>query len=428
MFLSVDLGSTHFKAGIFDSELKLLGSGAHLLHHSYPEPGAVELSVEEVTSAFKGTIGKALLKSGIRPQLLKAVAITSQAQTSTIVDGRGNPKIPFISWQDERALSCCQQMKKTGQWQDFKNHASFGDLLPGLQVCILQHLLETEKNIIEKGDRLLLLPSYLVWLLSESYCIDNNLAAMSGLFSFKEADWWEDALVFFGLEARQLPQVSEIGTTAVETDERARSFGLREGIPIVLAGNDQTAGAYGAEIHRDRSLLITLGTAHAVYSVCQDMPDPSVEIVRGNYPYGYYYKMGADNCGGNVVNWAVRLLLSDLRHDVFFGLASKAPRGCNGLTFQPEIAARQGCWQNIGLHHTKADFARSVLESLAHRLETMVLTIRGQIENKRVVVAGGGSRHQLWLDILTQEIGTPVVRTEADPLLGAARMAREAIR
>lgn len=425
MYLSIDLGSTYFKAGVFDEHLKLRGAGQHSLRYSYPGPGAVEISIDEIETGFKSCIKEALDAAGLKnPASLKGISITSQAQTFTVVDRKGNPRMSFISWQDARAAEVCEKMKSGLPWRHFKDDSSFGILLPGLQVCILHYILETGKIDIEKEDKLILLPSYLVWLLSGNYCIDNNMAGMSGFFSFKTNTWWNDALSFFTLEKSQLPDVCNIGSICVRTDARALAFGLCENIPIILAGNDQTAGAYGAEIHLNRTVLITLGTAHVVYAVCESMPRPLEKIIRGNYPGGYYYKMAADSCGGNIVDWGVRFLFGEMSRDDFFHLASQSPGGCKGLLFQPDIIGAQGSWRNIGICHTKADFARSILESLARRINKMIHIVKTETKTIALLAAGGGSRQQLWLDILSRETGLPVKRTEADPLIGAAMMAR----
>jgi sugar (pentulose or hexulose) kinase len=49
----------------------------------------------------------------------------------------------------------------------------------------------------------------------------------------------------------------------------------------------------------------------------------------------------------------------------------------------------------------------------------------GQLHGVRV--AGGGARSALWRSILAEQLGIPVVRTDATPLTGAARLAADAM-
>jgi sugar (pentulose or hexulose) kinase len=93
--------------------------------------------------------------------------------------------------------------------------------------------------------------------------------------------------------------------------------------------------------------------------------------------------------------------------------------------FDAAVASGQGGWTNMGLHHTRSDLARSVLEALSRRMadlvERLALTLKGRV----VLAAGGGSLRPLWRKIVSDSLGVTLVRTKANPLLGAARMARE---
>ncbi len=65
---------------------------------------------------------------------------------------------------------------------------------------------------------------------------------MSALFSLELNDWWPAALAAAGVAPAQMPQVVSIGASAGLTTAKAAAFGLPAGIPVILAGNDQTAG------------------------------------------------------------------------------------------------------------------------------------------------------------------------------------------
>lgn len=412
MILAIDLGSTSFKAAIFDRRLRLIGQGRHRLIHHYGAGGSVEIEIDVVHAALRG----ALSSAGMPGQRIEVMSITSQAQTFTLVDQQGRPHMPFVSWQDGRAVSASNDLKRILKL--FGDHSSFGEIIPGLQMCQLRR--------VRPGRRFMALnlPSYVLRLLTGESVTDNNIAAMSGLYSLREKGWWPAALRACHLGERQLPRVIDIGQVAAMTTKAARRFGIPEGIPVVLAGNDQTAGGYAAQLENHNSLLLTLGTAHVVYACLQRMPLPRPELIRGPYPGGLFYRMGADNCGGNVVNWAKTVLAGCEKDQDFFKMAAKSPTGSRGLVFEASLDAGAGCWRNLGLHHTPGDMAHSILESLSRRLAGMVRQIGYSARGGRVLAAGGGSKQGLWRRLLEMELGVPLVVTKADPLLGAARMAR----
>lgn len=382
MILAIDLGSTSFKAGLFDARLNLVRSNSSSLKYRHAAGGHVELPVAVVDAALQK------IMTGMRGY--KVIAITSQAQTFTTLDRRGRPTRPFVSWQDSRAQSF--------RLPNFPEHCSFAEMLPALQVAQLHHAPARRDETVVK------LPSYAVRLWTGETVTDDNLAAMSGLYSLKLGHWWPAALRACRLNESQLPRVVPVGAIAAHTPE---------GIPVVLAGNDQTAGAYATRLHENGATLITLGTAQVVYRCVKKLP--AAGLIRGPYPGGRFYEMAAEN-GANVTNWAETVLTGCETHDKFFACAAESPAGCHGAVFA------DGAWRNLGLHHTSADLARAVLEGLCRRMSQMVRQVGGQ----HVLVAGGGGGHPIWRQILSRELGMKLTRTTADPLLGAARMGSEA--
>ena len=423
MILALDLGSTRFKAGVFDRALALRGAGSSPLQHDHAPGGRVELDAEHVTSAIRQAIRGAIREAGVPPEAIRALAVTSQAQTFTVVDEAGTVKTPFISWQDTRAEDAYQSLRKDPALADFGEHSSFGEVLDVLQICQIKQMQTASSGMISARDRVLNLPTYFVHSCTGEAIIDDNLAAMSGLYSLVLKDWWPSALQACRLSREQLPKLIPVGSVGSHTNRDAREFGLPHGIPVILAGNDQTAGAFGAELHRREALLITLGTAQVAYACTKVVVASAPALVRGPYPGRLHYRMAADACGGGLINWA-RTILSGCETDAaFFAQVNSAEPGCRGLVFDAELPAGRGAWHHIALHHTPAQFARSIVESLVKRMGAMVQRLNVERPGDEILVAGGGSRSATWVELLSEELGVPLTVTEADPLRGAARMA-----
>jgi len=427
MILAVDCGSTSFKAAVVDRRLKVLGAGSARLVYHYAGGGRVELDVDGVSAAFRLAVTSALRAAGVKAAALQTLALTSQAQTFTVLDTHGRARMRFISWQDQRAGAACAALQKTPSLSDLAAHSSFGAPLAALQICQIKHLQRTRPGFIRPADLILKLPAYLVRRLTGEPVLDDNLAAMSGLYSLVLRDWWPAALEACRIRREQLPRVIPVGGVAAFTAAGARKLGLPEGIPVVLAGNDQTAGAYGAQLDRNNAMLLTLGTAHVGYVCLRRMPAPHAALVRGPYPGGRAYRLAVDGCGGNIINWAQTVLAGCDTDERFFAEAAKSERGCQGLVFEPALDSGTGVWRNIGLHHTAADFARSVIEALSRRLAAMVKTLGVNPRRQTVLAAGGGSQSALFVRTVSEALGAPIHVTTAGPFRGAARMAAEAI-
>ena len=285
MILAIDLGSTSFKAAVFDRELQRLGAGACDLSYLHPTDDASELAVDVVHDSLTAAVADAMVGAGD----ISAIGITAQAQTFTVCDADGRAKRPFISWLDGRATDAAVALAADERLADFAGHTSFASPSPAMQVSLLAWLREAEPDLLVETDTVTQLSPYVVGLLSGAPWMDENLAAMSGLYSMKTGDWWEPALEACGVRREQLPRLCRLGTSPCSTDERAVAFGLEPDVPIVLAGNDQTAGAYGAAVHATGALLITLGTSEVVYTCCDAMPAPAPGVIRGVYPDRKYY-------------------------------------------------------------------------------------------------------------------------------------------
>ena len=446
MILAIDLGSTSFKAAIVDRRLHVRGAGSARLDYHFTSGGKVELDVDAVSSAFRKSVAAALRAAGVKTTALQAIAITSQAQTFTVLGQRGRARMRFISWQDNRAGEACATLKKNASLADFAKHCSFGEPLAALQLCQIKHLQQTRAGFIRPDDLLLKMPAYFAWRLTGQPVIDDNLAAMSGLYSLALRDWWPAALKACGIRRGQLPRVIPVGNVAGRTTAGARKFSLPEGIPVVLAGNDQTAGAYGAQLDKNNAILLTLGTAQVAYvclrrtsppfckpcrSLLTSAPTvhaaPHAALVRGPYPGGRAYRLAADGCGGNIINWAQTVLAGCENDAKFFAQAARSERGSRGLVFEPTLDSGTGVWRNVALHHTPADFARSVVEALSTRMAAMVKTLGVSPRRHKVLAAGGGSQSALFVQTVSEMLGAPVHVTTASPFLGAARMAAEAV-
>jgi len=331
--------------------------------------------------------------------------------------------MPFVSWQDSRAEAACRALSDDPRMADFTRHCSFADLMAALQVSQIYHIQQNQPGWFAPDDVVLHLPTFFVRACTGKAMVDENLAAMSGLYSLEEGTWWSVALEKCGLKPAQLPSLVSIGDVAARTTTSAEQFGLPAGVPIVLAGNDQTSGAFGAELEPETDLLITLGTAQVAYVCDRNLAPPAPGVCRGPYPDGRGYRLVADSCGGNLINWAETMLAGCQDDETFFAEAARSRPGCDGLKFDCALPEGQGVWSDIGLHHTPGDFARSVLESLSARMQMMVARLGVETGARRILVAGGGSRQPLWIEILSSLFHAPLSATEADTLRGAARMA-----
>ena len=143
---------------------------------------------------------------------------------------------------------------------------------------------------------------------------------------------------------------------------------------------------------------------------------------------------GGQTSTGSVVNWLRRLYgvadYDDLNRD-----AAKLPPGSEGLIVQEHFQGNRtphtdpssrGAIHGLTLKHGREHLFRATIEGIAYGSELILETMRDNgFEPDRIVVAGGATRSELWLQIHADVSNLPLTLTEvADaPLLGCAILA-----
>ncbi|MFA5688666.1 MAG: FGGY family carbohydrate kinase [Kiritimatiellales bacterium] len=410
MILCIDLGSTSFKAALFDSALNRRAGGSAYLN--YLCTGArTELDPVEIISAAYSAVKETLRAGKNFPTEISAVAITSQAQTFAL---RQNNRFltPFISWQDQRGAAISAAVKTDPHFADYKFHSSFYEPCGAQMVCLLKAVLNEHPAF--GSANVLPLPSFIIEQLTGTPVLDENLAGMSGLWSLKEKTWNAGVLDYLNITADQVPSIGPLPAPAGKT-ESDNVLGLPAGIPVFCAGNDQTAGAYAAGLERNGGTLITLGSAQVVYQWTAELSAPAAKMIRGIYPHGGYYRMIADPFGGNLILQAVqRLQLSG-----FAGFFELAEKGFSGGGFLPEFDSDGKTIFEYAGKLPAEQFCAGIIEFLTNRMT-------GYVERMKpagtLYIAGGGAKNQIWKNRLEQNLNRYLTVQTADPGAGAARM------
>jgi xylulokinase len=122
-------------------------------------------------------------------------------------------------------------------------------------------------------------------------------------------------------------------------------------------------------------------------------------------------------------------------YDLLGELAASIEPGCEGLTMLPHLAGAfspeynadaRGVFFGFTLRHTKAHFARAILESIAFMLKRNLDLMQSLgVAVREVRSTGGGAKSPVWLQIKADVIGAPVITLEQEDtaVLGDAILA-----
>ncbi len=416
MILAIDCGSTNHKAALFDHGLRRLADCALPVEYSARNVRAVELDPEKTWRDTVALVHNTCATASVRTSQIKTIALTGQAQTFTLLDGAGRPVMPFLSWLDQRAgAEALELAERLGG--DFHRHCSFPAPMPQLQLAKLLWIKHHRPDWRRNAATVISLPGFLARRLAGLEALDDNLAAMTGMYSLALRDWRPAALEICGLTTAQMGRLAQAGT-AIPAGTKCAEIEFTPELEIVFAGNDQTAGAFAAG-GRGRPVL-TLGTALVVYRYAGARPGPfHAQGCWGPYPGGGYYELAARDEGCAALDWAVDRVMPGARA-AFMACAENAAPGA--AFFYPDRIRASGAW--IGASDPAAR-ARAVLEGICFSARQMMEEgMRMPLRGTPLVVTGGGGANRFWLQMLADVCGCPVIRSANDALLGAAMMAR----
>ena len=440
MLLSLDLGTTHSKAGLFtrDGSLQSVARQQTVAHQ---EPsGSAYYDPQEMWAAVIKIICE--VTKGLDTREIAAVGIASMAETGLLVDKQtGEARSHMLPWYD---ASAAPQVKLIQQNSDPVTRFYHSGMRPNFK-CSLAKLLwlrEKDPHLLE-GSVWLSTADYIAFRLTGNIATDYSLAGRTYAFQLEQLSWDIEWLERFGFRADLYPQAVPSGhPIGGIRKESALLIGLPPGTPVAISGHDHVCAAFAAVGTESGLALDSMGTAEAlVGSFDRDklgMDEYQSGLVFGRHVAGGgYYWMGGMSASGGSIEW-LRTILGDptLSYQELEVLVEKAPPGPTGILYFPylsgsgsphtDIQAR-GAFVGLVQIHKRSDLVKAVLEGTAYEAEFIRQAaqkiLRKEISSLKV--SGGGSRLKKWVQIKADVSGCEIeVSTLSEAaLLGAALVA-----
>src|SRR5690554_2160049 len=113
--LSFDQGTTSSRAIIFNHAGQAIATAQKEFKQLFPQPGWVEHDPSEIWSSQLGVAAEVVSKARIKPDVIKAIGITNQRETTVVWDREtGEPVYNAIVWQDRRTADYCDSLIAEG--------------------------------------------------------------------------------------------------------------------------------------------------------------------------------------------------------------------------------------------------------------------------------------------------------------------------
>lgn len=416
---ALDVGTTAVKVCLFSETADLLAVSAQ--EYTLDARGArVEADPDRYWQAIRRGMAEVLAR--LPDARVEAVGLTTQGETMVPVDAAGRPLRPFLVWLDSRAAAQAEALR--AQLEDTAFYHATG--LPGIEGALplakLRWLAEEEPDLFAHTHKVLLLEDYLLFRLTGRMVTEPSLQTSTGWFRLDSDDYWPEALAAAGVSPDILPELRECGSLAGPlSGEAARQLGLAAGTPVFTGAMDQTAAALAAG-SGSGVITETTGTALVAAAVTDVLRFPAghpVTLYR-HAVKGQYVYLPIGNTAGMALRWFRDQFCPDLPaggagYAALDAMAAAVPPGCEGLVFLPYLSGcvdPEPCPQaravffGATLAHTRAHFARAVLESTAFVLADFLEMLAALgCPCRELRSLGGGAGSALWQQIKADVCG-----------------------
>ena len=255
--------------------------------------------------------------------------------------------------------------------------------------------------------------SFVVSRLTGEWVLDHHSASQCDPLYDLEAcawnrDWAESVVPGFPLPELAWP-ADVVGTVH---DRGAETTGIPLGTPVIAGTIDCWAEAASVGVRSAGELMLQYGsTVFLVLGVTSAANHPALWTTRGVDPGSLTVAAGLAT-GGSLTEW-LREILGEPSFEELLAEAGLAAPGARGVLVLPYFAGERtpildpqarGTITGLTLRHNRGDIYRAVLEGIAlgirHNLETM-----DSRSGLRAVAVGGGTKAELWLQIVSDVTG-----------------------
>ena len=410
--LGVDVGTSSTKGVLVDGSGTVIRSATREHVVDRPHPGWVEMDSQVWWQEF-GSISQELLAAG--DVEVTAVGVSGMGPCVLLTDGDGTPlRSAILYGVDTRATRQIDTLTQELGEQAILERC--GSALTTQAVGPkLRWVAENEPDLFARAKRLFMPASWLGYQLTGRYGLDFHSASQcTPLFDTEALDWhrpWADGIAG-GIELPPLAWAGDVigGVTSAAADQT----GIPAGVPVITGTIDAWSEAVSVGAHHTGDLMLMYGTTmFLVHTVAERLTTPSMWGTVGALPHTRNLAGGMATSGA-ITGW-LREIFGSPDYPQLLAEAEASGPGARGLLMLPYFAGERtpvmdpdarGIVAGLTLRHGRGDLYRAALEAtglaVRHNIEVMETT-GASIE--RVVAVGGGTRGDLWTQIVSDITG-----------------------
>lgn len=438
--LSVDQSTQGTKALLFDTYGRLLAR-ADLPHKQIiNEEGWVSHDPEEIYGNLLKTVQLVCEKVDADPNCIVSMGLSNQRETTVAWDrDTGLPVCDAIVWQCARAADICAEIARTGVGEMVRSHTGI-PISPYFPAAKLAWMMKNvpQAAALAKEHRLCMgtMDAWLVWKLTGQYRTDYSNASRTQLFNIHLLQWDEDICRAFGVNAADLPAVTDSDAVFGQTDLGGL---LNHKIPVCGVLGDSHAALFGQGCLEQGMAKATYGTGSSIMMNIGHAPIASHNGLVTSLAWKYrgqisYVMEGNLNYTGAVITWlkdSLGLIASAGETEALAYAAHAADTTClvpafTGLGAPYWVDDAKALICGMTRLTGRAELARAALDCIACQIRDVVAAMEQDTGSRLPMlrVDGGPTRNGYLMQQQADLLATRVARPDAEELsgIGAAYM------
>lgn len=417
--LVIDVGTSSMRGILFTHEGKFLAQKQILYHVSYLENSWAEQEPSDWENALYGIVKAVAGEAEENGWSINAVTLTSLRSSVIPVDQAVRPLCNAIMWQDKRTNEICERLVPLND----KVFSLCGSRVnPVFSASKMTWVRENSPEVYKKTYKFLVVPDYLIYLMTGQLCTDYTYGSRSLLMNIYSQQWDAELLDIFEVDREKLCDLIAPGSVCGKiTKEFAELTGCPEGIPVITAGGDQQCGAIGQGVVKKGVLSVTAGTGGYLITATDEVPEHlEADVICNCSSIGGQYILESSvlTCC-SAFDWFRREFYPGCDYDAINETLASSPVGSNGCICLPYFQGRstpdwnnlaKAIFSNVTLGTTKADMLRSLLEGICYEIGNGIDTMGKYLDISDIYVNGGLTNSEVFNRIQSCVYGTKIIR------------------
>lgn len=417
--LVIDVGTSSMRGILFSHKGEVLIEKHQTYSVTYLENSWVEQNSEDWKNALYSVSKQVVLDSKKINQSIDAITITSQRSSVIPVDKDINPLCNAIMWQDKRTISICKRIEKEN---DRVFELCGSRINPVFSASKMTWIGEERPEIYAKTYKFMVIPDYLIYLMTGRICTDYTYGSRSLLMNIRTHKWDNELLEIFKVEKEKLCDLVEPGSICGYVSKEFRTItGCDEGIPVITAGGDQQCGSIGQGVVKKGILSVTVGTGGYLITEIDHVPNNLEQDVICNFSSikGHYILESSILTCCSAFDWFRREFFSGNSYDEINRKVSETPIGSNGCLCLPYFMGRstpdwnnaaKGTFANVTLGTTRQDMLRSLLEGICFEIRNGIGVMNKYQKVSDIYINGGLTNSIPFNEMQANVYGMKIIR------------------